>query len=747
MVQRFPRMCSSVLGAGMTLLSAGVANAQGIALPEIVVTSPSPILTRRTTPQPPVLSREPVVPRRRQARAPAASAPQPQAPAPPQTAPADPNVPLGVLPVATDVFAPVTVVTRNDIDREPQRSLGDLLAQRPGVSASTYAPGIASRPIIRGLDNFRVRVQENGINVGGVSELGEDHAVPLDPHSADQIEVIRGPATLRYGSTAIGGVVSATNNRIPTFVPANGIVGRISGGVSSVDRGRDGSAAIDAGGGGFAIHTDAFGRQAEDYATPRGRQRNSFVDAHGQSVGGSFIGQNGFIGLAFQHYDALYGIPGVDAAATRTKLDVNQEKLSSRGEYRPDSGPIEAVRFSFGVSRYKHNEIGTDENAVTGVAATFRNREYEARIEAQHVPVSTPFGALTGAFGVQAGRRNIDTTGAAFLRPTETRSFAAYLFEELALTNTLKLQAAGRIERVTVDGTAAVFPDGFLPDPVDPVNPAQAARKREFAPKSASLGLQQRLPYDFVATLNGQYVERAPASPELFSQGPHDATRTFEIGDPTLKREIARTIEAGIRRATGPFRFDATGYYTRYTGFVYKRLTGQQCGDEFVTCGSATELDQVVYTQRNATFYGAELSAQLDVLPVWRGFFGVDGQYDFVRATFDDGTYVPRIPPHRAGAGLYYRDDNLFLRVGFLHAFAHTETSPFETFTPDYTLLKAEVNYIAKLNPAVYGFNEVKVGVIGDNLLNDEVRNSASFRKDEILLPGRNVRAYVTMRF
>ncbi len=230
----------------------------------------------------------------------------------------------------------------------------------------------------------------------------------------------------------------------------------------------------------------------------------------------------------------------------------------------------------------------------------------------------------------------------------------------------------------------------------------EAGRRRHFAPKSASFGILQDLPNDVVASLTGQYVERAPSAFELYSRGPHDATGTFEIGDANLKRERARTIEASLRRAVGPFRFEATGYYTRYTGFIYKRLTGNRCDDDFASCGTGDELDQIVYSQQNATFTGAEIAAQLDVVPVGDGFAGIEGQFDTVRATFDDGTNVPRIPPYRVGGGVFVRADGWYARLNLLHAFAHTETAPFETITPGYNNLRAEVSYTRPLDPAVY---------------------------------------------
>ncbi|MGW5959913.1 TonB-dependent receptor [Methylorubrum thiocyanatum] len=649
-----------------------------------------------------------------------------------------------VLPVVTNTFSPVTVVPQERIARDQPRTLGDALFDRPGISASTYAPGAASRPIIRGLDNARVRIQENGIVNGGVSDLGEDHAVPVNPLNASRIEVIRGPATLRYGSGAIGGVVSTENNQVPTFIPARGVTGQVTTGYTTVDNGRTGAASVDAGADGIAVHADGFKTATDSYAIPGGIQRNSATESQGGSVGISAIGDRGFIGLSYSHYDAIYQIPGGEAEEARTRLTPNQDRLLARGEYRPLNGPFEVLRFWAGGSVYRHEEIGIGEDGVEGVQAIFKNREVEARFEAQHVPVFTALGTLTGAVGVQAGRRVLNSQLESFLPPTESRMLAGYLFEELAVGGGLRFQAAGRIEGDRLNSIATLFPGDFLPDGTDP---ASFALTRRFAPKSASIGALQDLPYGFVASLNGSYVERAPTGYELFSQGPHDATATFEIGDPTLRLERARTVEISLRRADGPLRLDATGYYTRYTGFIFKRDTGNRCDDDFASCGSGDELRQVVYSQANATFYGAEIGAQLDLFAVGDGWAGLEAQYDFVRAQFDDGSYVPRIPPHRLGGGAFVRANGWFARINLLHAFDHTEIAPFETVTPGWNDLRAELAYTQALDPAVYGATEVTLGLQGRNLLDDDIRNSASFKKDEILLPGRNLRLFLTARF
>ncbi len=206
-------------------------------------------------------------------------------------------------------------------------------------------------------------------------------------------------------------------------------------------------------------------------------------------------------------------------------------------------------------------------------------------------------------------------------------------------------------------------------------------------------------------------------------------------------------MAASIRRAEGTVPSRRDGLLHPLHRFIYKRDTGIRCGDDFGSCGSDDELQQIVYSQRNATFYGAEIGAQLDLVPVGNGFAGLDAQYDFVRAQFDDGTYVPRIPPHRLGGGVFVRADGWFARVNLLHAFAHTEIAPIETVTPGFDDLRAEVSYTKPLDPGVYGMSEITLGLQGRNLLDDRIRNSASFKKDEILLPGRNIRLFLTARF
>jgi iron complex outermembrane receptor protein len=632
-------------------------------------------------------------------------------------------------------------MTRPELAAQPFAQLGDALNTKPGIASTSFAPG-ASRPIIRGLSGFRVGITENGLATGDVSALSDDHAVPIDPNSARQVEVVRGPATLRYGSQAIGGVVNSINNRIPEAIPPKGYTAETQGGLSSVDNGRNGSALVEAGAGNFVVHADAFKRISEDYRIPGGMQANTSVDSEGYALGGSYVFKDGFLGLAFTSFDSTYFIPGIAAAEEKNRIVLHQTRVMSKGEWRVNDIGLEAIRFSFGATDYKHDEIdGLGAAAVIG--STFLNKLYEARVEAQLQPVQTALGELRGAVGTQWYDRRLSAAGedGILLPPSHTKSIAAFIFEELQLSKKLRFQAAARIEDDDVDGTASTFPPNFLPPPDDPTI---APSIRRFLPISGSIGFLYDLPLGVVARLTGQHVERAPDATELFYKGPHDSTQTFEIGTPGLIIEQGNTAEIGFKSAKGDFRFDVSAYYTEFKDFIFKRFTGAKCDTDFASCavGGTGPLDQIIYSQKDATFIGAEVLAEQDIGRVWHGVWGIEGQYDFVHATFGDGTFVPKMPPHRLGAGIYYRDTNWFARLFLLHAFAQNEFAAFDTPTPGYNLLNAEVRYTFKLDQPGTLVPEMTIGLRGENLLNDDIRYSTSFKKDEVLQPGTNVRLF-----
>ena len=674
----------------------------------------------------------------------------------------------GTLPVVTDQFATVTVVPNDELRRNGAATLGDLLFAKPGITGSSFAPGASSRPIIRGLDVNRVRIQENGIGANGASDLGEDHFVPVDPLTTDQVEVIRGPATLRFGSQAIGGVVEATNNRIPSMIPPRGIGAEFRGAATSVDNGLDGAVLLDAGAGNFAFHADAFERKTQNYRVPHdpylndasgapnatqpgafnGRQPNSAARNDGQAVGGSYLFNDGFFGLAVTQNNALYHIPGIDGEDHNTRIDAKQTKVLTKGEWRAPNAAIDAIRFWGGATDYKHNEIGLADPtnfATDGIRQTFTNKEQEGRVEAQLAPFNLRFATLTTAIGVQGGHQELTAPSpdnAGLWDPNSNNRIAGYMFNEFKFSETTKAQIAGRIERVELSGIGRSF-DAVGTMTSMPASPG-------YTPKSASAGLIQNFTWDLVGSITAQYVERAPKPAELFSGGGHDATNTFDKGNPNLRIESAESLEVGLRRAQGPFRFEATAYYTKFNGFIYRRLTGNTCDGDTAVCGpGAGDLNEAIYSQADAIFRGGEFQSQWDLLPLGTGMLGVENQFDVVRATFTDGSNVPRIPPLRIGGGLYWRDANWLARVKLMHGFAQNNIAPIaETTTPGYDDLRVELSYKWKpAKPAAGDLSEMSVGVSGSNLLNRDIRNSVSYSKDEVLMPGASVRLFTTVKY
>ena len=774
---------SGTLAAAVSLFPAAASGQT--ALPQVDVTVASPI--KRTPPKP-----------RPAPAAPAAPATPAAAPTEPAPAPIAETSQPGTLPVVTDQFATVTVVPNAEIRRNGASTLGDLLLNKPGITGSSFAPGASSRPIIRGLDVNRVGIVENGTNANGASDLGEDHFVPIDPLTSNQVEVIRGPATLRYGSQSIGGVVSATNNRIPETLPCPNppaspayptkappanytgndpgwnrgcLTGELRGAATSVSNGLDSTVLLDGSYGHWAVHLNAFGRTTDDYRVPtypylvppdpltapratqpgafNGHQPNSSLHNDGESAGLSYIFNDGFIGAAITQNNALYHIPGIDGEDHDTRIDAHQTKVTSKAEYRPQASGIDTIRFWFGATDYKHNELGLKDDTdpgSDGVRQVFINQEQEARAEVTLLPFNLRFAELTTAIGVQGGHQHLDAPSPdnfGLWDPNDNTRIAAYAFNEFKFSPTTKAQIAGRIEHVDLSGTERLFNDtvGFL---------GSVPTATNFTPKSASIGLIQGLPWNLVGSVTAQYTERAPKPAELFSGGGHDATATFDKGNPNLGIEAASSIEAGLRRAVGPFRFEATAYYTQFKGFIFRDLTGNTCDGDTGVCGPGVgDLREAIYSQRDATFRGAEFQSQLDVQRIWNGWWGIEDQFDIVRATFTDGTNVPRIPPMRIGGGLFYRDDAWLARVNLLHAFAQNDIAVTgETPTAGYNDLRVEIS--RRWVPAMVRPGEIKeltVGLVGTNLLNADIRNSVSYTKDEVLLPGASVRLFANVKF
>ncbi len=641
-----------------------------------------------------------------------------------------------------DLAVPVTIIDADEIARSGSVTIGGLVGDKPGIAQSSFAPG-ASRPVIRGLDNTRVRIQENGIGTHDVSALSEDHAVPVNPLSVDKVEVIRGPSVLRYGSSAIGGLVSVLNERIPTRQPDGGLEGSLLLDHTTVDEGFQGAGAVSIGTGPIVTNLDLFARTATDYDTPQGRQANSARESVGGSVGASFMHDMGYVGFAISQFDSEYDIPGGEAAEKQLFIDLEQTKYSGSAVFEDLEGVISSVKLDGAFTDYTHDEVNRSAGAV---GSRFDNDEWEARGEITHAPL----GSLEGALGVQISGQELSATGEGgeLIAPSDRDLIAGFFFEEWKARENLTLQFGARVEHVTLNGLGVSLPtfQGVTLGAGTETADFGTRRDHDFTPISGSVAAIFDLNDQTKLGANVQYVERAPDLLELFAKGAHEATETFEIGNPNLSKESATSFELTLSQQQASFGFDIAGFYTSFEDFIFKSETGFVCGEEFDTCGIAgnagveDELTQIFYDQADADFHGLEVSGYWDAFSVHGGTVGFDTQFDYVRAEFSSGGNVPRIPPMRYGLGAYFKDDAFFGRVGFLRAEEQDDVATNETATNGYTDLKAEASYLFTLPDSN---RQIEFGVVGTNLLDDDIRNHVSFKKDDVLLPGANARFFI----
>jgi len=600
-------------------------------------------------------------------------------------------------------------VDRDQLLRSGAASLADSLSQVAGVSSSGFAAG-AGRPVIRGMDANRVRVLEDGIGSFDVSDVGPDHGVPIDPFTAERVEVVRGAATLRYGSQAIGGVVNAISQRVPTRMP-EAFGADATAGYSTGADSRDFAGQAGAGIGSFAWHADAFSRHADDYDTPQGVMANSWLRGQGAAVGGSWIEGNDRLGLGVIRHESTYGIPGEDSF-----IDMHQTKLLLRSSFALDGGAWRTLTVDGGWADYAHSERD-DTNAAL---STFKDREWDARAEA----TAGKWGWLSEtALGVQMQQRDFSAQGEGqeYLLPTTTKSQAAFGFAEAPLGGTLRLQFGGRVENVHVDGTA----------------PGDVAASRSFTPISAAAGLVMDLDEAWRLGLALSSAARAPAQTELYARGPHDGPLTFETGDPTLGEERANSAEATLRWRAGGVHADGALWVTRFNNFIYGALTGQTC-DEAGDCavGNGQALKQLFYTQRDALFRGAEGHAEIELLQHGSGDLHLNLLADVVRATLQHGGGdVPRIPPYHLGAGLAWQGQRIDASVFIKYAGRQSDVATSETPTAAFTTVDAQFAWRPWPNHP-----GVELAVVGKNLADSVQRNAVSLNKDEVVMPGRDIR-------
>ena len=615
--------------------------------------------------------------------------------------------PLGV--ASDELVVPVSVLNGRELSLRREGTLGETLNGIPGVTATQFGPN-ASRPIIRGLDAERVRIMQNGIGVLDASSLSFDHAVGIDPLIIEQIDVVRGPAALLYGGSAVGGVVNAIDHRIPKE-QLNGVTGRAEARFGGPDSTRNAAAVVDAGNGQFAIHADVYNRKTDDLDIPgfavsrrksqadgtprqnRGRLNNSSAEGDGAALGAALTFDNGYIGASISTLNNNYGV----VAKEDVRIDMKSDRIELASEFTELGSLVNRVKFRMAHTDYEHVEL---EGAEIGTS--FKNRGIEGSIEAGHAPIA----GLNGVLGFQFSNTNFEALGEeAFVPGVNTQNKAVYVYEELPLGQEgtkHKITFGGRLGHTSVDSkTSANFGLG---------------QNNSFNPNSFALGGLYSINEQWSITSNLSHNERAPSYFELYANGAHVATGQFEVGNPNFNVERSKGIDAQLRWKNGQNSFSVGAYYTRFSNFIGLFNTGND-----VEVEPGEFLPEAQFRAVPAEFKGVEAEGKFALTDQLNWL--VRGDYVHAKETRTN-EYLPRISPLRLGTGLQYALNGFSARIDVLRAFNQNNTADNELATDGYTNVSAMLAY--KL-PTKYN---VELFAKANNLLNDEIREHSSFLKD-----------------
>lgn len=643
----------------------------------------------------------------------------------------------------SDILAGTSVVTGAELARDLRPTIGETLTRQAGVSATSFGPN-ASRPVLRGFQGERVRILSDGIGSFDVSNTSVDHAVVINPLTADRIEVLRGPAALLFGSSAIGGVVNVIDSRIPRQIPQGGfhVDGLATYGSAAEERSagtrldvavsdkvvvhmdasyaktgdlRTGGALLTP-----ALRTQAAASDDRDIAALAdlsGTLPNSAARTWEVAAGAALIGSKGNLGLSISRFDSLYGVPirhaleaGKEAEAVR--LDVAQTRVDIRGERNFDDGFVESLRLRGGYADYQHNELEDD----GAIGTTFLHQGWEGRLEL----VQRERGGWKGAFGAQAVLRDLSINGEEkFLPPISASQFGLFTVQSVDF-GALRAEAGARLERASAKARAD--DDLGTPD-----------ARRRFTALSGSLGFAYEVASDWRLGINSSYTQRAPSAEELYSNGPHAGTQAFEFGDPDLAKERSTGLELTVRGKGAGYSLSASFYHSWFTDFIYEQPNG------IVNDG----LPVFEFLQDKARHYGAEFEASVQLGQAAGFTFNLDGLGDVSRATIktlQTSRPAPRIPALRLLGGVEAQSEKIDARLELEWVDGQNRIAPFETSTPGYELVNASI----AVRP--WGKDkDVSLLLSANNIFDVVARRHASFLKDYAPLAGRDLR--VTVRF
>lgn len=647
-----------------------------------------------------------------------------------------------------DMVTPVTVLEGDEWLRRREATLGESLHAEPGIHSSHFGAG-ASRPIIRGMDGPRVKVLSDGAEVQDASTVSPDHAVVSEPLLATQVEVLRGPSALVQGGAAVGGVVNVLDGKIPTALPTKGYEG--SAELRANTGAREGAAALSltGGAGNVALHVEGALRDANDYRVGRGWQHGDHVDSkvpgsfnHTDtgSVGLSWVGEQGYLGVAFTRHNARYGLPGHshdlegchlhgdhlhcgthdeqghndpedqdDSAAHEHEqvpvVDLRSERFDLRGEWRKPWAGISAVRLRAGTTDYRHDEV--EEGMI---ATTFKNKAHDVRLELQHDSIA----GWRGVWGVQTSERTFSALGEeAYVQPTQTQRTGLFLLEEYRWHD-WRFEAALRHDRQNAD----------LLD---------SGTRRSHHGTSASVGAVWRFQPGYALAASLTRASRAPTAEELYASGLHMATTTYERGNPNLRSETAHNIDLSLKKTQGDTTFNVSVFHNRINDYIYGRTLDELNG-----------LQLLQYSQADARFTGLEGQVRQRLNRQWHlTVFG-----DAVRARLSDGSALPRIAPARAGLRLdtQWSNNAWNAHIEWMHTARQNRVAAFETSTAGFGMLGLGLSYSA----APVGSNAQSAWqwyLKGSNLTNRLAYAHTSFIKNAAPLMGRSITMGVKVAF
>jgi iron complex outermembrane receptor protein len=640
-----------------------------------------------------------------------------------------------------DVLSGISVVSGDDLVREMRPTIGETLARQPGVSATSYGPN-ASRPILRGFQGERIRILTEGIGSLDISNTSVDHAVAINPLTAERIEVLRGPSALLFGSAAVGGVVNVIDTRIPRRVPDEPVhlAGILTYGSAANERSANATVDIPVGEH-FALHLDGNysksgdlrvggfllspALRAEALASPdpairdlaglRGRLPNSAGRTSDIAAGLAWIDGQNNVGFSINRLDSLYGIPirfsldpAVEAEAVR--IDLAQTRADGRAEIDLGDGFLDLVRMRGGYSSYRHSEI--DETGAAGTS--FFNKGYEGRLEF----VQSTRNGWGGGFGAQYYHRRLDTVGDEKSLPLNTTAQLGLFALQTYSRGLLNAEAGARYERQRVE--AAADPAIGNPDLSRTFNAFSGSVGASIGSESLRVGL------------NASHSERAPSAEELYVNGPHPGTQAFEVGDPTMAKERSNGLELTLRASGDGFTFGASAYHIWFRDYIYQQQTG------------AIEEDLPVfeYRQANARYLGFEVEGSVRVAQVGGFAVNLDALADYVHATIETVGPAPRIPPFRILAGIEAQSDRLSGRLEVERSARQDRLATFETATPGFTMVNASLVW-----KPFAGNDATSIALSANNILDVDARRHASFLKDFAPLAGRDIRVTARLSF